>query len=193
MLLATWRLFSTISKKPSDIHRQLFLEIDEPLGDILGDLVGGFVLVEIPIEGLDPHIASVSDEVGYGVVGLVHSELDVGLHPRHTLGHGVGVFAVVLVSVKQLLDLVPQLLVLLLTLGQKLLQLGGVDVLQHVVDGLHPHFYPRVALAQQFYGILFNHVLSSLGFIIVDSIYPCEYLYTKIRKHHAMLSDFSSN
>lgn len=33
----------------ADIDGQLFLQIDQPLGDILGDLVGGLVLVQVAV------------------------------------------------------------------------------------------------------------------------------------------------
>ena len=32
-----------------DVHSQLFFQIDQPFGDILGDFIGGFILVEIAV------------------------------------------------------------------------------------------------------------------------------------------------
>ena len=46
--------------------------------------------------------------------------------------------------------------------AELLLQILGVDIVQHVFNRGNAHFYTGVALPQQFDGILFNHICTSL-------------------------------
>ena len=56
------------------------------------------------------------------------------------------------------LNLQIQLVVLVLSAVQAGFQLPGVDIGQHIVDGVDAHLHPRVALPQQLDGVFFDHV-----------------------------------
>ena len=60
---------------------ELFLKMDEPLCDVLGDLIGGLILVEVLVQGFDTHVASVGHEVCNGGIGIVQRHFYVGFHP----------------------------------------------------------------------------------------------------------------
>ena len=92
--------------------------MNEPFCDILGDLVGGFVFVEITVQRLHAHVTAVRNEVGDGMVGFIQAELDVGLHPGHSLGDGVGIFTLVTETVQARLKFSIQLGVLVLAIDQ---------------------------------------------------------------------------
>ena len=134
------------------------LQADEPAGHALGGLVRRPVLVEVPVQALYPHVAPVGHEAGDGLVGPVPAQLHVGLEPAHALDHGAGVLALIVITLQQDLQLPVQGLVLVPARGQALLELPVFHLVQHLVNGGHPHFHPRVALPQQLDGIRFNHV-----------------------------------
>ena len=114
-----WVLFRAVdSKKISEVDRELFFQIDESFGDVLGDLIGGFVLIEIAIQRFYAHIATIGDEISDGMVGFMHTQLDVGLHPRHSLGNRIWVLTFIVKAVQSFLDLCVQLVVLSFAIGQ---------------------------------------------------------------------------
>ena len=49
---------SMASQKIPQIHRQLFLQLDQPLGDVLDPLLGRLILVQVLVQGLDPPCCS---------------------------------------------------------------------------------------------------------------------------------------
>ena len=138
-----------------DVDRQLFLQVDQSLGDVLGDFVRRLVLVEIAVQGLHAHVAAVGHQVGDGRVGVLHGQLHAGLHMGHALGHGVGLLAPVLIAIQQLLNLVLQLVVFLLAVGQALLEYVVRHMLQYIIDGRGAHLHSCVAFPQELNRVLF--------------------------------------
>ncbi len=56
------------SKISPHIRCQLGFQIDQPFGDVFGTLAGGFILVQIAVQGFDTHIAAIGHEIGHGAV-----------------------------------------------------------------------------------------------------------------------------
>lgn len=50
------------------VHRKLLLQPDQPLGDVLGLLIRRLVLVQVLVQGLDPHVAAVCHQLRDGGV-----------------------------------------------------------------------------------------------------------------------------
>ena len=145
------------SEISADLLAEAFLQRNEALGDILGDFVCRLVLIEIFAEGFDTHVTAVRHQIGDGVVGFVHDELDIGLHPRHSLCNGVGFFSVIVEAVEIFLNFRFQLLMRDLAILQILLESVGFDVVENVVDGADAHFHAGIAFPKQTDGILFDH------------------------------------
>ena len=161
-----------ISEIAADVLAEPFLQFDQPLGDILGLFVCRLVLIEIFAEGFDAHVASVRDQVGDGVIGFVHAELDVGLHPGHPLGDGTRLLSVVSEAVEIFLNFDLQLLVRGFAIGKTVLERVGFHVFQNVLDGADPHFHTCVAFTKQTNRILFDHNHASFRFEDMHSIPP---------------------
>ncbi len=158
--------FFCCSKKLADIYRQFFFQIDEPLGNVLGDFIGSFVLIEIFVERLDPHVAAVSHQIRDGVIGFIHDQLHVRFHPGHSCGDGVGILAIIVIFVQQTLNFTIQFVVFVLAVRELFLQFFRFDVFQHLVNGFDSHLYTRVALAEKSYRILFDHACNLPFFFI---------------------------
>ena len=82
------------SEKTADVDGQFFFQIDEPLGDVFGNLVGGFIFVQVFVQRLDAHIAAIGHEIGNGFVAVIHGKFHAGFHPRHAFSHEFGIFFV---------------------------------------------------------------------------------------------------
>ena len=71
-------------QKLPHINSQLFLPFDEAFGDVLGHLIRRRVLVEIPGEAFDSHVAAVGHQLGDGVVRFVYNEFKGSYVPQKT-------------------------------------------------------------------------------------------------------------
>ena len=146
-----------MSEISADLLAEAFLQCDQALGDILGGFVRRLILIEVFAERFHSHITAVCHQIGDGVVGFVHDELDIGLHPRHPLGDGVGLLSVIVKAVEIFLNFRFQLLMRDLAILQILLESIGFDVVEHVFDGADAHFDTGIAFPKQTNGILFDH------------------------------------
>ena len=147
----------------ADIHGQLFLQVDQSLGNVLGDLVRSFILVEVAIQRLHAHVAAVGHQVGNGGVGVLHGQLHAGLHVGHSLGHGIGLLTTVLIAIQQPLNFVLQLVVLLFAVRQPFAEGIRLHMVEHIVNGGRAHLDACIALPQQLDRILFNHRTASFS------------------------------
>ena len=127
--------------------------------NVLRLLIRRGVLVEVPAQGLDAHVAAVGHQVGDGGVGGLHGQLHACHHLRHAGGNRIGRLPLVVVAVEEDLNLVLQLVVRLLALAQALAQGLPLHVLKNAVDGRRAHLYPRVAFPQEADRVLFDHVV----------------------------------
>lgn len=151
----------------ANIGAQLLLEIYKPLGDVFGDLVGGFVLVKVTVQRFNTHVAAVGQQVGGGGVGAVPAHLHFRFHVAHTFCHEIGLLTLVTVLPQQVIDFIFKNLVLSAAFAETILETAVTDAVDNVVYGGYTHFYACVAFTQQLYGIVFYHAYHSFALVCV--------------------------
>ena len=123
----------------SQVLAEIFLDGYQVLAEIFRGLVRGLVLIQIFVEGLYPHIASIRHKIRNGGIAVVHSKLHIGLHPGHALCHYIGVLFLAVMVDELGVDLVPQLLVVLPALPQQVFHAGVLNFLHHLINGGDGH------------------------------------------------------
>ena len=106
-----------------DVDGQLFFQIDEPLGNVLGYFICRFVLIQISVQRFDTHVASVGHQISDSGITVLHAQLHIGLHPGHAFGDWVGIFALIMVLLQKLIDFLSEFLVFFFADGQLLLKM----------------------------------------------------------------------
>lgn len=65
----------------SYFQAQAFLLIDKALCNILNAFLRRFIFIQIAIQRLHSHIATVSHQISYGIVRAIHDQLDICFYP----------------------------------------------------------------------------------------------------------------